>query len=281
MYGRIFKRSWREIFQHPELALPDIFGLVLTLLLGLLALYFSGLLGLVLNFQLATEEKLAGLISYFVEEPGNIVRFAASVAFFVFTTFFLGTGFQVVKYVMFMDAARGKKPGFFRSFIPANRTYYWRFIWMKIAVFAAMLVGFLVVLFVSVPVGMLSKGAGVALFVAGLLFVFAWLLLGLLFAYPALFLEGSGVIDGLWKSFFTGRRHWKKVLAAVLIIAAMMLAAQVVIRILLIPVGGFPVLGFVLNSFLAILPGLWVGYFIFLMYSELRNVKNVKIPRKR
>lgn len=277
MYGRIFKKSWREIFEHPELFLPDVCGLLLTIVLGLLALYFSGLLGLLLNFQLATEDKLAGFISYFFEDSGNLVRFFASVAFFVFATFFLGAGFQVVKYAMFKEASRGKKPGFFRAFIPANRAYYWRFIGLKIAVFVLLAAGFLIALLLSLPVGIYSRVAGVVLFGLAFLVIFAYLMIGLLFAYPALFLENLGIKDGLRKSFLVGRGHWRKVIGTGLIVVGVILAAQIVIRVALIPVEDYVVLEFVLNSFLAVIPGLWMGYFIFLMYAELRNVKT---PRR-
>lgn len=270
MYRRIFQRSWREIFQYPEMVLPDVCGLILTIILGLLALHFSGLLGLVLDFQLAAEEKLAGLISYFVEDSGNLVRFFASLAFFSFTTFFLGTGFQVVKYVMFMDAARGKKPGFLRSFIGANRRYYWRFIVLKIAVFLLLAAGFLIALLVSLPLGMYSREAGVGLFILVFIALFAYLMMGVLFAYPMLFLEDIRIRDALRKSFLIGKTHWRKVIATGLISIGIILAAQIVIRILLIPVQEYAVLEFVLNSFLALIPGLWVSYFIFLMCAELR-----------
>lgn len=278
MYGRIFKRSWREIFEHPELFLPDVCGLLLTLVLGILALHFSGLLGLVLNFQLAAEEKLAGFISYFFEDSGNRVKFIASVVFFAFATFFLGAGFQVVKYAMFKEASRGKKPGFFRAFIPANRAYYWRFIGMKIAVFLLMIAaGFLIALLLSLPVGIYSRGAGIVLFGLVFLVLFAYLMIGLLFAYPALFLENAGVRDALRKSFVVGRKDWRKVIGTGLIVVGIILAAQIVIQIALIPVEDYAVLKLVLNSFLALIPGLWTSYFIFLMYAELRNVKT---PRR-
>ena len=273
MYSRIFKKSWREIFEHPGLFLPDVCGLLLTLGLGILALYFSGLLGLVLNFELAAEEKIARLIAYFLEDSGNLVRFFASVGFFVFTTFFLGAGFQVVKYAMFKEVAAKKKPGFFRALVPANRAYYWKFIGMKIAVFLLLAVGFLPALLVGVPVGIASRGAGVALFGLAFLVIFVYLLIGLFFAYPALFVENKGVRDGLRKSLAVGKEHRRKTLATGLIAAGIIFGAQLVIRVALIPVGNFPALEFVLNSVLSLIPGVWMSYFIFLMYGELRDAK--------
>ena len=268
MYLKLLKRAWNEIFGNPGVFLPDIFGLIMTFIFGGLALYFSGLGGVFLQIVSGVETEMTEAVAYFINNPGAVVNAFLGVVFFIVTTFFIGAGFSVAKYKMFSDMAGKKKTGFFKEFSPANKKYYWRFIGVRIAVFFSFLLCFAAALLIGGAFGVISKLFGVAVVVILLVVGMIYLGLMLFFIYPALFIEDKGIMEAFKRSFEFARRNLKKTVITALVVIGIMVVASIVTQILIMPLDGFKIVQFAVSSVIALIPGVWSGYYIFLAYKE-------------
>ena len=250
--------------------MPDFFELLLIAVLGVAALYFSGLWGLILSLGNSTEEQAAKLLSYFISNPVNIVKAVTGVIAFAVTTFFIGASLQVVKFKMFKDLINKKKISFIRSFAPANKEYYWQFIGVKIAIFLTFILGLIIAAAIGILSSLASKTVGEVIFILLLIVIVVYLFLMIFFIYPIMFIMGKGISETFKISFKFSRRNIKNVLMTLLIMLLTLIAINFVVSWIITPFEDYFALGIVISSLLLLIPGVWASYFTFAVYKTVK-----------
>ena len=224
MYGGLIKKSWKEIFHHLDLFLPDVFSVVLTFILALIALAMSGIHpGALTSLANSSPDPLT--LFNFINDVfiPNSLKIFLGVVFFIVTTFFFGTSLLVTKYKMFKDLLQNKKKvSFFQSFIPANEHYYWRILGLKILVFLIFFFVFLILSLLALVFALASPLLAVIL---------------LLLLFPTSFYFGSVYTESLflalvvWSFYFA---RWGSLLPTSLLGA--LASGTRIIGIILLPI---------------------------------------------
>ena len=236
MYWKLFKRSWKEVVNNLNLALPDFFELLLIAVLGVAALYFSGLWGLILSLGNSTEEQAAKLLSYFISNPVNIVKAVTGVIAFAVTI----------------------------------RKYYWKFIGVKIAIFLTFILGLIIAAAIGILSSLASKTVGEVIFILLLIVIVVYLFLMIFFIYPIMFIMGKGISETFKISFKFSRRNIKNVLMTLLIMLLTLIAINFVVSWIITPFEDYFALGIVISSLLLLIPGVWASYFTFAVYKTVK-----------
>jgi len=264
MYARLMKRGFRDVFSHPNIFLPDIFGLLMTFAIGWVAFYFSGLDFLLQDIKLGGDDVLNGLSSYFFSGSGDIARVLFSLIGFFITTFLIGAGLQVAKYGMFKDMLNNKKPGFFRSLFRDNKKYYWKFIGMKIAVYLTFALGFIVALLFGLLFIGFSKIFAAWAFAFAFALLFIYLMLNMFFVFPILFLDEKGIKESMRMSFGFVRDN-RKIAFYVFLISLLLYGGFFLATTLsLLPVKDFSSFYVAVGAVIGLIPIVIVGDFPFL-----------------
>src|SRR3989344_1001774 len=272
MYGGLIKKSWKVIFHHLDLFLPDVFSVVLTFILALIALAMSGIHpGALTSLANSSPDPLT--LFNFINDVfiPNSLKIFLGVVFFIVTTFFFGTSLLVTKYKMFKDLLQNKKKvSFFQSFIPANEHYYWRILGLKILVFLIFFFVFLILSLLALVFALASPLLAVILllllFLAG--FIYLWLML--FFIFPIAVLDDASPGVALSKSFSYSTKHLQHAFLSLLVVVGLNIAMLIGIEIVRLPFKSFLIFNIILGAFLYIIPNLWRQYFIFSAYKKVK-----------
>ncbi|MBM3200056.1 hypothetical protein FJZ53_03885 [Candidatus Woesearchaeota archaeon] len=200
MHKEAFIQSWKDLKEHPLVAVPDLVMLVINTLLTVLFLKYSGLLGLVTNPEVAAQEfsAIASLLKSFLKE--NLVKLVLSFTVFILTSFLIGSGFMAMKLGAMRDLMLKRKITI--KTVMGNGRHVWQVISMKMIMFVIGFITFLFIIGAGVILNaFVLKGYGVL--VTMLFFPILIIILQLLtfFRYQILFLESKHTILSVKESF--------------------------------------------------------------------------------
>ena len=273
MYREAFVKSWKDLKDNPIIFLPDAAILILNITLGLLFLKYSGILKLITDPTMLTREveTMMPALKLFIKE--NMLRLILSGLLFIFTTFFIGSGFTAMKLGTMKDLMEKQKLSF-RKMI-GNGRYVWQVISMKMMMFVIGAVTFLFIFGTGVILSaFFFKGYGVwvsTLFLPFLVIILQWLLL---FRYPIMLLEKKHTITAVKDSIGYFLKNKKYVFVTWLIITAVSFAS--------VPVNAYVgfeeqkmatlsiavLAGYFLNSIIRVVINVWSDMFRFRSYRS-------------
>ena len=271
MYSKIINKSWKDLFDNGQVFIPDLLFVIVTFILGIITLYMSGVAGEVISlFKLINSESGSAFALMGIGQvlADNILRVILSMLFFVFTTFFIGAGFEAVRYGMFRDLLAKKKINFIKSFVRLNKEFYWKLILMRIFVFLIFLAGLAAV---GLVFGLLSVASVALGFVAGVLLLivlFIYFLLMLFFVVPIVFTEKKKLTQSFKMSFKYSKKYLGHVVLSLLILIGIMILVSIAVNIILIPFQTLILVNLVLSSLLYLIPSVWSKYFVFVAYKS-------------
>ena len=193
-----FKKSWRDLREHPRVFVPDVVFIMYAFLAGYLALYVSGMMSFAESLIGVDEVQAEALMRSFFQSSGMGV--AVWLGLFVLVSFVVGAGLAAFKYQLVHDIVMKKKHGM-RVVYQRSKAFFWRIVGVKIGVFILFVLVFaLASLVFSLAYTGSPKAAFVAATIVGVMLAVLVILLSYM-KFPVLYHRDKGAVQTLKESF--------------------------------------------------------------------------------
>ena len=274
---KVLKNNWKII-------IPSLYAFILTLVLTLIFIYVNDLFRVVFSdpsnlFIAGGISAIAKKISAVLLTQSQMLKIIISLAVFVMTNFFVGSGLIAIKFAMIDDALKNKKISLKRSFFGGiNR--FWHVVEMRFMVFVLIVI---LSLILSLPFFILSNYFGkISLLVSiSIITILLLIRLLLLFRYPIMFKDKKSPISSLIHSMSIFKNKtgyvftiWLISITAIFVVSLFSELFRVYLSDTFYGLSALAVIlisFYVLKELLMVFVNTFVDVFLFVSYAKVRK----------
>ncbi len=198
MYLEQYKKAFSHLIRHPILFAPDIFFFIIAAIMGVRAVFATGIIPFFQNFSIQTPQEMMDVFAIFIEE--NIGKLLATVITFLIATFFVGAGTLTLKYTMIRDMLSKKKPSLSGALV-ISRHYFWKIIGVRIFTFLIYSASALISLLILGILRPIHQGTATAVTFLFILVSTIAISLSLYTKYPLLFKKNLSPLASIVSSY--------------------------------------------------------------------------------
>ena len=217
--------------QHKILFLPDLISFLIIILLGWLALSFTGIIPVIQQMPaMPTDEEMAQIVVTFLQD--HLGKLIGGILGFVFASFVVGSATLAAKFGLIRQILSRKEASSQIAWT-WGRAYLWKVVSMRIAAFLLYLGSAIVSAIIFILLRQINESLAIIITLVIILTTTVYLLLGLFMRYPAMYKKNLPVRDAINTAFVFFIRNKKCVVITAFIIAATTLIIRQVFDIIM------------------------------------------------